>query len=316
MTAQPNHSPHPWSKDALLAKAQRYAEQMDDTEQDDWRFLLWSTLTLELLARAALAHISPVLLAEGRDWNNVYFALGHEPRVAKFTPRSIDISSVLAHLRDSVAGLDSRLERFAWLHMQRRNEELHSGALMLDDIKSSSWLPTFYETCAALLDSIGEDLQTLFDGTTVEAAYQMINAARDQSAKAVKGTIAKHQEIWGKKGEEEHRRLSAQSAIWATRHGGHRVQCPACHSHALVTGQPAAPPQRSLQDDMIVTRQSFAPVRFECIACGLKILGLPQLLASGVGDNYTTTATYDPADYYAPEPDPYDGFEEDNNEPF
>lgn len=144
----------------------------------------------------------------------------------------------------------------------------------------------------------------------------MIDAARDRNAESIKGTIAAHRKAWLKKGKQERARLSLQSQVWAVRHGGHRVECPACESAALVTGQPAAPPRKSIQNDMIVTRQSHAPFRFECIACGLKISGLPQLLAAGVGDNYTATATYDPADYYAEEPDPYDGYEDDNNEPF
>jgi len=53
---------HPWSADALLAKAQRYAEDMLSHSPEDWQFGLVSTFVLEFPARAALANISPTLL--------------------------------------------------------------------------------------------------------------------------------------------------------------------------------------------------------------------------------------------------------------
>ncbi len=66
---------HPWSKDALLAKAQRYAQEMQSHSRDDWRFGLTSTFVLEFVARAALANINPALLADLKSWNNLYFVL-------------------------------------------------------------------------------------------------------------------------------------------------------------------------------------------------------------------------------------------------
>ena len=48
---QPKQNPHDWSKDALLAKAQKYSEEMMSHSSDEWQRVLWSSLTLELLAR-------------------------------------------------------------------------------------------------------------------------------------------------------------------------------------------------------------------------------------------------------------------------
>ena len=73
MTVTPIQTPHAWSKDTFLAKSQRYAEEMEPYTDDNWRFAFWSTLVLELLAKAALAHINPVLLAnvEQKQKNNL-----------------------------------------------------------------------------------------------------------------------------------------------------------------------------------------------------------------------------------------------------
>ena len=120
--------PHPWSHGALLAKAQRYAEIMVDHAKDEWRFALWSSLTLELLLRAALARVSPVLLAESRNnWNHLYFALGNTPRVARYVPRSVSIAEVVNRLELILDSFTAELKAFCIKHLETRNEELHTG---------------------------------------------------------------------------------------------------------------------------------------------------------------------------------------------
>jgi transcription elongation factor Elf1 len=89
-----------------------------------------------------------------------------------------------------------------------------------------------------------------------------------------------------------------KDGIWATKQDGHRVNCPACGCVALVNGTAIAPPTQQLEEDTIVERQQILPSRFECIACGLKISGLPQLHACGLGNPFTSTTRYSAADYY------------------
>ena len=55
---------HGWFEEALFAKAVLYVERMEAEPPDHWQYAFWSALALELLARAALAHISPTLLAD------------------------------------------------------------------------------------------------------------------------------------------------------------------------------------------------------------------------------------------------------------
>jgi hypothetical protein len=45
---------------------------MAEHPRDDWQFAFWSSLALELLARAVVSNLSPTLLAEKTDWNNIY----------------------------------------------------------------------------------------------------------------------------------------------------------------------------------------------------------------------------------------------------
>lgn len=303
---------HPWSAASLLAKALRYAQEMQPLSREDWRFGLTSAFVLEFLARSALAETSPVLLADTKDWNNVYFALGKQPTAQKFIPKSVDISAVLTRLREIVPAFTTELEGFAAQHINRRNEELHAGSVPFEGLPTT-WLAPFYRTCEVLLAVVSKDLEYLFGAEEAKLAETLIAAWRDESAKAVQKAIGAHKTIWDAKEAPERKKLVQKATAWSTRHNGHRVTCPACGTEALVIGTAAAAPIKRLQDDLIVEVQDHLPTKFECVACGLKIAGLSQLTACGLGATYKSTSTYDAADYYAPE-DQYQEFEDDNNE--
>jgi hypothetical protein len=304
---------HPWSRDALLAKAQRYAQEMLSHPRDDWHFGLTSTFVLEFLARATLANVHPALLADAKDWNNIYYALGHTPTASKYLPRSIDTAAVLSRLRDVLPAFTTELEGFAAQHINRRNEELHAGSTPFDGLPTT-WLANFYLTCSVFLEAADENLGLLVGAEEAAFAKQLIDASRDQSAKAVAKAIAAHKTVWESKDAGERAKLERQASVWATRQAGHRVKCPACGNDSLVAGAPVSAAIRKLDGDLIVESQDYLPSKFECVACQLKITGLSQLTACGLGATYKSTSTYDAAEYYAPEDD-YRGYEDDNNEP-
>jgi hypothetical protein len=162
---------------------------------------------------------------------------------------------------------------------------------------------------------MGMTLEEYVGANEARAANALIAAAEDESAKAVRGDVAAYRMVWESKGEEERSTLSAQAEVWASRHAGHRVICPACSSPALVFGGPVSAGTRTLNDDTIIERQEYLPTHFECVACKLKINNLSRLAVVGLADRYTNTQEYDAAEYYAPPPDEWAGYEEDNNEP-
>ena len=303
---------HPWSSEALLAKAQRYAEEMQSHSRDEWQFGLLSTFVLEFLARAALAKTSPTLLADSKEWNNVYYALGYAPTAPKFIPKSIDSKAVFSRLREIYPSFTTEHEGFAAQHMVRRNEELHAGGVPFDGV-SPSWLGAYYDTSKVLLAILGEPLDALFGTDEAKLAESLITARQDESAKSVMQSIHAHTEKWQKLDGDEQAKASVQATAWATRQHGHRISCPSCGNTALVVGPAISSPIRKLDGDLIVEVQEHIPSRFECVACGLKIAGLSQLTAGGLASTHKATSVYDAAEYYAPQ-DPYAGFEDDNNE--
>lgn len=306
-----------WNPDALYAKALRYVQHMTEVDSDSWEYALWSSLSIEFLARAALANISPALLADtdkgDKSWSNLYHALGFTPTEEKFAPKSISISEVFKRLSAILPAFTKEHQNFGIQHTGRRNSELHTGEAAFEGIKGSSWQPRFYQTCDVLLTSMGLTLKDFVGEAESHIAVKLIAAAADESAKAVKGDVEAHQRVWLGKTPGEQTTLHAQASIWASRQVGHRVECPSCTSQALVAGEPAAAPLRRLNEDQITETQEYLPNHFECIACGLKISGLSRLGVINLADRYKKTQVYDAAEYYAPD-DKYADYEDDNNE--
>jgi hypothetical protein len=313
-TITPTATPAPWDPDALYAKALRYVQRMGELDKDDWEYALWSSFSLEFLARAALANVTPALLAEtDKSWSSLYAALGFTPTEEKFAPKSIAISEVFKRLSAILPTFTKEYESFCIQHTGRRNAELHSGEAAFEGIKGSSWQPRLYQTCQVLLASMGMTLQDFVGEDESKVASQLMVAAADESAKAVKGDVEAHKRVWLAKEQTVRETLVAQAALWASRQAGHRVECPACGSQALVVGDPVGAPLKTLDGDVIFETQEHLPNQFECIACALKIAGLSRLAVMGLADRYKKTQVYDAAEYYAPD-DRYAGYEEDNNE--
>ena len=307
---------HEWSSESLYAKAQLYAEAMFDHQDSGWQFGLWSAFVLEMLIRAIVANVSPVLLADTRDWNNLLHALGKPSKKSKFVPKSASITELIQRVEDLCEGFSREHSNFCASHVARRNSEVHSGNMPFENLGTSTWLPMFYTVCDILTSEIGESLETLFGDETAKRAREEIDALKDDTAKTVKVTITAHKTVWDEKTEEEKEQARKQAATVALRHYGHRVQCPACQSTALVNGKAVGEARREVDDDGIIERQVMQPQSFSCVACGLKISGYSKLLASGLGDTYISTSHYDALEYFEVDLDEHirGVMEDDNNE--
>lgn len=316
-TIAPGALPPSWDAQALFDKAERYIQQAQVLDKDRWDYALWTSLSLELLARAALANVHPALLAEpDKMGSNLASALGFPPFEKKFAPKSIAVSDVFKRLTALLPDFHEENESFGIQHTGRRNVELHSGELAFDGLKGAAWQPKFYQVCKVLLASMDKTLDQFVGVDEAKAAEAVIAAAADESAKAVQGDVSAYQKVWEAKDEKERESLVAQAELWANRQSGHRVTCPACNAAALVSGGPVAPATKKLEDDIITERQEYLPTHFQCVACGLKINGLSRLAVVDLADRYVNTQDYDAAEYYAPPPDEWDRYMEDNNEPF
>lgn len=310
-------APHEWSKDALFDKAQRYTAQMYEHDRETWLFGLWSALTLEVLIRAALANVSPTLIAENKSWDNIYFALGHKPSTGNYVPISASTSDLLKRAQTIFEPFTPEIHSFCTLHIKRRNSELHGGTLAFDGLTTSEWLPTFYLSCNVLLGLIGKTMTDLFGEDEAVVVATLISGLRDEAAKSVLKIISAHSTVWNAKPKEEKDMLVAQAVVLASRKVGHRVSCPACKSVALLNGSPIGIPNVVIRDQTVIEKRSMLPSHFECSACGLKIDGYSKLNVCSLGASYTRTSHTDASEYFDhnPQEDEWSRWEEDNNEP-
>ncbi|RMS75196.1 hypothetical protein ALP59_04311 [Pseudomonas savastanoi] len=286
----------PWARESLLSKAQLYADEMNRFSPDDWQFGLFSSLGLEFLARAALSNISPVLLADQGNWRNLMFALGENPTSKQFSAVSIGTKEVLNRLTELLPTFTTEIAGFCAKHVERRNIELHTGEAVFLAASTSEWLPRYYRACSVLLESMDRPLSSLLP--EAKKAKEMIESLEDASAKAVDQDIKAHAKVWNNKTAKERDILTSQADAWATRHSGHRTQCPACKSKALLQGTPTGTVATTIGDDEVIERQGMLPSSFECVACLLKIPGYSKLSACGLGNVFTETSTYSAAEFF------------------
>lgn len=293
-------------------------ERALEVPRDDELFPFWSSLALEFLARAALAYVSPVLLAEvsDPDGRNLLHALGLEPKVKNFVPKSIQTSVVITRCEQVIPGFTKELELFCRGLTNKRNEELHSGGMPFSSLANHTWLPRFYEAASVLLAFQEKNLPDFVGELEATAADTMLKAIADEAAKSVQKLIYSHAEIWKNKTKGEQKQLARAANMAANPRFGHVVDCPSCGSKALLRGDEIRQQPPTLENEELVVRSVVLPTELECEACKLVIKSHSQLYAAGLGSQFTSTTRYDPVEYYGQDYDDHggEGFDDFNNE--
>jgi hypothetical protein len=289
-----------WERDPLYAKARLFFERAFDVDRDESTFGLWCSLGLELLGRAALASVSPTLLAEpDKEHKYLLHALN---RGSERTPRkSITAAQVFSLCRTLFPDFTEEDFKAALALINLRNEELHSGAAAFDEYRPSQWLAGFYRACRSLCIPMGESLVSLFGEDEANVATEMLTENQNDVRQRVQSSIGAHRKVFQDKPVEEQKaartkaeELGPQLAV--KRH--HRVTCPSCECVATVQGTPFGREHISHGDGEIIVRQPVSPTSFSCSACGLKLEGYAELAAANLGGQYTRRTTYSPDEYY------------------
>jgi hypothetical protein len=307
-----------WDEQILWAKSKSYMDRALEEERESWLFPFWASLSLELLARTALSHRSPLLLADtkgGDGRHHLYYALNVPPKIQNYIPQSIISTEVFARCEDLIPEFTGEQRKLCKEMLGLRNAELHSGDAPFHDLDPQTWQPRFYECCTVLLKSFGRKLVDFVGPSEAKAAEKMIKSMNDKAAKQVMADIAVSKKWWASKSSKEKTKAGEIAATTARRSLGHVVKCPACGSNALVRGEEVSVLSTQIEGDYVVSRTVMLPVRFDCAACGLTIRGHNRLHAAGMGSTFTRTDRHSPMDYYGFEDGSSgDDWEPDNNE--
>jgi len=289
-----------WTYDALWQKAKLYAERALEAHRESPIFPFWATLALEFLARATLAKIHPVLLADPRQDGSVLYAFGYPPQEP---PKSVPAKTVFKRCQVVVADFTQDEFDFCMSLVERRNEELHSGLPAFDDLPTHLWLAKYFRTCKLLLGFQGRSLVEILGGEEAEAADRMIKAAESQVLAEVKKLIATAKKTFEQLQVDtraKNRAIGEAKAKEALNELAKLVVCPACGTRAVLNGERIHSTEPRLEGDMLVWEIAVLPTEFRCFACELTLKGHEALHSAELGGQYSVEKTSDPFDYFSP----------------
>lgn len=299
-----------WSYDNLWQKTKVYADRAMRERREGPLFPFWASLTLEFLARAALARVHPVLLADPRGDESILYAFGYPAKA----PLSVPMKTVVSRCKSTVKGFTDEESKVALSLSQRRNDELHTGHPAFEDFPTRIWLADFFKTSKLLLIHQGKSLENLFGIEEAAAAETMISAADKQIiAEAIK--IFKRVAIEFEKLPEEEKSirksLGSKEAQKKLSESGGFAPCPACQAQALITGQVVSKSEPRLEDDDIVIDTIILPTNLRCYSCDLELTTHGSLHALDFGGQITHEYRIRAVEYYVPEIDISDYYEPD-----
>jgi hypothetical protein len=302
-----------WSADAIYNKAKVYAQRAHDEPVESALFGFWMSLALELLARAALSEIHPVLLADPQDHENIYYAFGIEP---KNPPKSIPAKALFSRCLTFIVGFTERMRIHCLIMADRRNSELHSGVAAFEEIDNSSWLPQTYEVMEILLVHLKRDFAD-FLGEHGTVAVESLKDRRDTIKREVQEKLAVARRAYDALDVAEKERRSAVTAsaidAWIKANKLRRkCKCPACGERAVMSGEIVGrTPARIDQDAGTISREiRVLPNQLNCASCKVALKSYQELREAGLGDIYTLGEEEDPIAFFGIEPEEYVDVEE------
>lgn len=306
-----------WDAEQLWQKTRLYAARAASEEQEGPLFALWSVMAMELLGRTVVANVHPALLADPQNPDNLMYAFGLG-QVRK--PRSVPARTVFHRCAVIVDDFTDEELKSALALIELRNEELHSGGVPFEGLKTAAWLAGYYKVCEVMLRSLGWGMADMFGEEQAAAAEQIIAGAEEQLESEVRTYIALEARTFKRRNAEEQARLRtaatsrcealAEEAI-SPHQMGNVAACPACGTDAWMTGDFVRLGEPVADEDAIVQEIIKIPTRLKCFACDLEIVGYGRLHAIGMGGLFAKQFREDPASYFDIEFDPSEYYEPD-----
>ncbi|HUZ51689.1 MAG TPA: hypothetical protein VMU94_04080 [Streptosporangiaceae bacterium] len=286
----------PYDHEALWAKAKVFLNRAMDPGPDRSfdEQALWASAALELLAKAALARVSPLLIAEPtEDGLNILIATGLVQGNAQFT--SVSASTVFKRCERAFKPF-SAME--AMKFAAARNEYLHGSGIGFMAIPPQAWWPRYWSLAAILITAQDRDVMDLvgIDRLSVVEEHLARNArnvehrtealierARQRLAQYRAGTLpARIQAEW-QSGSD----LFTDAPCYATQ------ECPACGEDGTVEGeggeQVSFEYHYDLEDGSPVGAEARLEVpvaRFCCETCHLVLEDYELITQAGLPDSF------------------------------
>ena len=244
---------------------------------------------MEFIARAALSKVSPVLNADPKQVENIYFALGLGE---VGTPKTVPLHSVFLRCVRVVDGFEEPHRKFCDFLGVQRNEELHTGGLPFENLKLQDWLQNYYEVLDILCRHLEHDLEDLLGSDEAEAARELLKASAEGLQSSVKQSIAAHKRVFNGRSEEERQQLRKNALIRSlaakmSTELSDFVDCPACSSSGLVTGRQIRRSRPYYDDERLLEEVTGLSESYSCHVCELSLPSSSHLRWSGIEPHFT-----------------------------
>ncbi|MFE4198103.1 hypothetical protein ACFRJ9_19790 [Paenarthrobacter sp. NPDC056912] len=163
-----------YDPEAIWLKAKLFISRtLDDDERSFDERVLWASLALELLAKSALARISPILIADPtEDGRNILAAAGLGEVGTQFT--SVRASTIFARCKRVFPPFNAD---DALSLSKSRNEYVHGGGIGFGSVRPDKLWPTFWSLASTLIDAQDRSIEDLV-GPSREA---VVNAYLEQN---------------------------------------------------------------------------------------------------------------------------------------
>ena len=285
----------PYDHDALWAKAKVFLNRAMDhgpgrsfDEQ-----ALWASAALELLAKAALARVSPLLIAEPTEEElNILIATGLVQGNAQFT--SVSASTVFKRCERAFKPFSAaEAMKFA----AARNEYLHGSGIGFMAIPPQAWWPRYWSLAVTLTTAQDRDVEDLVGPDRLAAVEAhlarnaknvehrteaLIGRARQRLAQYRAGTLPTRIHAEWRSASE----LFTELPCYATQ------ECPACGADGIVEGEDEKQVSFEYRYDLEDGSPVGAEARFEvpvsrfcCETCHL-VLDDYELTQAGLPDSF------------------------------
>lgn len=274
---------------------------------------LWATLALELLAKAALARVSPVLIAEpNEEGKHILAAVGLGDSESFFM--SVRAKTVFIRCSRAFKPFsDAKAIKLA----NARNEYLHGGGLGFGVTPAKQWWPEFWALATILVDSQDKTLEDLVGASRLNIVAEHLEKNKKYAEERVKSLISSAQSRFEQKrtGSLPANRLNLWKSPEQLRLGlkySETTTCPACGEDGVVEGEEVdnirlegAGWVRVSEDDFVFEGRGFGDVAaeyFSCSNCQLVLENYELMDAAGMytafeveDDDFVTDEEEEPA---------------------
>ncbi|MFI9547602.1 hypothetical protein ACIHAR_27365 [Streptomyces sp. NPDC052016] len=230
---------NPFDHEALWTKAKLFLNRaMDDDARSFDEQALWAALALELLAKAALARVSPLLIAEpNEEGTNLLIASGLVKGDARFT--SVRAKTLMARCHKAFKPFD---QSEAMKIINGRNEYLHSSGTGFMAIPPHAWWPRYWAQAAVLVTALDREIEELVGSDrelTVTKHLERNAKNLEQRTEALIERAKQRRQQWlgGTLPAKVAAEWKSGQYLSATMSHSEAATCPACESAGLLEGE-------------------------------------------------------------------------------